>query len=305
MTPSGGHFLFWVNRGTEEWNHLARIGWLEPDLKELYLADEPGTLRRSPPAGVETGLVYSGIGRLWEYLSHKAISDCGGMLQDIPFTISDPYEECFNMDVTCYGYPAFLRSIRAPFSLHTKRKRVYADSQPMADAMLYSFDGKGFIGNPHPTPTGQKLLVDARWDLDKAVEHASQFSGIIPTANGNLNSLIKEYEDSELYRKYAEMDADPDLGKQEAYARAIGQNNLGPAVRDVLAIPNPRAKDPKYLMGFISELLGKGWHPRHISNLIADLYERDYSWEEDWVLNSSRMRADFWTRNYYTLLSGI
>jgi hypothetical protein len=295
LTPSGGHFLFWVNEGTEEWNELASIGCLEEDLKAAYNFHDHNDLKRNPKIKMGAGYVYSGLGRLWEYLSHEAVNNVTVGSKELPLTLSSPLNKCVNMDITQYADPAYMRIMRAPFSAHKKRNKVVPGANPLVDIVLWHYNGKEKVGEMN-----FENLIDCMWDHEKAVEHSKQFTGHIPAANKNLTKLVHEYKNSELYKFHQDFDCHPDLNKQEAFHRAINDQRLDDKTRSVLEHPNPRSKNPRALVRFINNLLENDWHPKHIGNLIADLYEQpQHDWNGDnWMKYPSRTRANFWARIY-------
>lgn len=294
MTPSGGHFLFWVLPGTKEWQKLAQIGFLEDDLKTAYEYDDPTDLKRNPKVTLEAGYVYSGLGRLWEYISRLAQQEVTTGSKELPLTLSDPEHKCVNLDLTQYGDPAFMRIMRAPFSAHKKRIRFIPGAAPLVDVPIWHHDGSHKIGE---MDFGH--LIECMWDVEKALEHSRQFTGHIPCANGNLVGLIEEYERSALFEYHQEMDKTPDLARQEAFALAKGNGQLNDKTRGMLEHPNPRALDPRSLIKFIQDLKENGWQTKHIGNLIADLYEQpQHGWNCDWLKYPSRTRGNFWARIY-------
>ncbi len=294
MTPSGGHFLFWVLQGTEEWKKLAKIGFLEEDLKTAYMYDDPADLKRIPKITLEAGYVYSGLGRLWEYLSRLAKEQVRTGAKELPLTLSDPEHKCVNLDITQYGDPAFMRIMRAPFSAHKKRIKVIPGAAPLVDVPIWHYDGFRKRGE-----MDFGYLIDCMWDLEKALEHSHQFTGSIPKANGGLVGLIEEYEHSALFQYHQEMDYQPDLERQEAFARAKADGRLNDKTRGMIEHPNPRALDPRSLIKLAHDLKENGWHPKHIGNLIADLYEQpQHGWNCDWMKYPSRTRGNFWARIY-------
>jgi len=294
LTPSGGHFLFWVREGTEEWRQLVAVGSLEDDLKKSYDYFDSGDLKRNPKLKLEAGYVYSALGRLWEYVSRLAVRDVRVGEKELPLTLSDHENKSVNLDITAYGDPAYMRIMRAPFSVHKKRVRYVSGADPLTDVMLWYYDGESKIGEKD-----FNHLISCMWDLEKASKHAEHFSGYIPCANANLVKLIDEYKNSKLYAFHHDFDQTPDLGRQEAFLRAREDSQLNDKTKSMLEHPNPRTKDPKALVKFIADLTERGWHPKHIGNLIADLYEQpQHHWLDNWLKYPSRTRGNFWARVY-------
>jgi len=294
LTPSGGHFLFWVKKGTPEWQALTNIGHLEDDLKTAYSYRDHADLKRNPPITESAALVYSGLGRLWEYVSRLAIRDVKTGAKELPLTLSDPENKSVNLDITQYADPAFMRIMRAPFSAHKKRARYIEGAKPLVDVPVWYYDTTKKIGE---MDFGRILYC--MWHPEEALIHAQQFTGYIPLANPNLITLIKEYQKSPLYQHHQEMDKSTLPERQEAFRKASSEHKLSEKTHQLLQHPNPRAMDPKSLVKLIDDLINNGWKPAHIGSLIADLYEQpEHQWNCDWFKYPSRTRGNFWARIY-------
>ncbi len=211
--------------------------------------------------------------------------------------MSDPEQKSVNLDISCYGDPAFMRIIRTPFSLHKKRSKYIQGAEPLADVMFCD----------HTNPRREINFdhhIDCMWDLELAVQHSESFSGYIPYANENLIPLINEYRQSQLFIFHEEFFGEKDLPRQEAFTKALRDNRLHEKTRNMLYYPNPRALDPKTLLKFIADLRSHEWRPREIGNLIADLYEQpQHSWNNNWYKYPSRTKGNFWSRIYCGLLN--
>lgn len=294
MTPSGGHFLFWVLDGTKEWDALAGIGFLEEDLKRAYNYYDKDDLKRNPQIKECAGLVYNGLGKLWEYVSRLAVRDVRTGAKELPLTLSDPENKSVNLDITQYADPAFMRIMRSPFSAHKKRSKFIGGAEPLVDVILSHYDGQSRTGN-----INFEHILNCMWNLEYAAEHSTQFTGFIPCANSNLIKLIEQYKKSSLFEHHKKIDLTPKLERQEAFLMAKNNNRLSEKTKSVLEHPNPRAMEPKALVKFIDDLRWNNWNPSDIGCLIADLYEQpQHKWNTDWFKYPSRTRVNFWARIY-------
>ena len=295
MTPSGGHFLFWVDEGTKEWKELAKLGTLEEDLIHAYNYYDQDDLKRNPKIKLEAGYVYSGLGKIWEYICRQTQKNVRVGSKEMPLTMSSEENKCVNLDISQYADPAYMSIIRAPFSAHKIRTKVIPEAHPLVDVVMWHYDGKEKMGEME-----FEYLIDCMWDCDMAIAHAEQFSGHIPHANEGLIGLIEEYKASDLFKYHEFFYQEPDLERQEAFSKAMKDEKISEKTRSVLEHPNPRAKDPKALTKFVADLIECGWHPKHIGNLVADLYEQEeHVWNGDnWFKYPSRTRANFWARVY-------
>jgi hypothetical protein len=168
LTPSGGHFMFWIEKDSNVWNQVKELGYLEDDLVESY---QNGSDPRE--RDIEYGLIYSGLGKLWEYIAHDAKS----VETPIPVTISDPLQNNTNMDITQYAYPVHMRHIRIPASIHRKRQKILGGKY-IVDVL---YDGT--------------FNLELMWSPMKAANYFSAQD--IPIVNSI--PFIEEYKSSKLY----------------------------------------------------------------------------------------------------------
>ncbi len=309
LTPSGWHILFRVRRGTEAFNRLASIGCLEDELADKYDFTDPHDIKRNPAPGVDAGLVFSGMGRLKEYIAFKSLVHAE-KYEEIPITISDSEEKCVNEDITDCGDPGYMRIMRAPFSLHKKRRTyIQGSAKSLQDIIMGVYFGKGkkdiFIED-------MDYLLNCMWNKEMAVQHAENFSGEIPEADDDsINSLVDEYEASDLYRYHKDFDEMPRLANWQAFIRAQRDPKLSDKTKNFIEYPCPRALQPKVLIKFAENLMENGWQPKEIGCLIDDFYHLQYDkttqekldWGalDDYHKYCKITRAYFWARVYCAL----
>lgn len=301
-TPSGAHLL-WHNplehRATQA---VAEIGFLEDDLIRACEYTDPQDIKRWWGISLPAARVFSGLGRLAEYLSLQVIAafELGEQEAELPVTISDSIDRCINLDNSwCEGSP-FMRSIRSPFSLHKKNQEKHGmrHHPPLVDVVGARFDGK----TVHDA-LGVDEVVDRMWNLEKAAAHAERLTGEIPANDDSMLSLVQEYRKSPLFELHRRFDRTADLPRTDALARAWREPNASDLVREVLHRPNPLALQPKNMLRFVRDLVrGAGWQPKHVANVLRDLYiDPRHHWHLDFFKYPAEEKANFWARTFAAL----
>ena len=298
-TPSGGHFLFQNVLGYRATEEVRGIGFVEEDLVRACNYIDPDDIRRRHGVSMDAARVFSGLGRLAEYmalLAMKAFRDNEerGLL---PVTISDSAEHCVNFDNTWSEGPPYLRAIRSPFSLHKKNREKYGNHHqpPLVDIIGACFDG-------HQANEVRDIdhILDCMWDLEKAAAHAQNFSGFIPCSNETMIDFVREYKKSDLYGFHQAFDRRRDLERGHALEAAKKEPHIPDWTRGILHAPNPSALQPVKLIGFVHDfLVHAGWQPKHIANILRDLYQNpDFNWTQDFFKHPAEEKANFWARTY-------
>ncbi len=301
-TPSGVHILWQNLMGDRATKEIEKIGYLEDDLITACQYIDPNDIKRWWGISLEAAKVFSGLGKLAEYLSMITIEAFNNneSIGKLPVTISDSIDRCINFDISWAEGSPFMRSIRSPFSLHKKHHDKYMAFHipPLADVIGCYYDGENLIEEKDID-----RITDCMWDLEKAAEHAQQFSGIIPPSNDNLIDFVNEYRKSQLFEFHNEFESTKDLSRYEALARAKKDPNLTEFARHFLCFPNPMALQPKNMMGFVYDMLIYArWKPKHIANILRDLYiDPKYNWHIDFFKYPAEEKANFWARTFSAL----
>jgi hypothetical protein len=297
-TPSGGHILFYTDVESRAGRALQAIGFVEEDLAEACSYTDPHDIRRWFGTSFEAARVFSGLAKLAEYAALLAMeafreNEARGSL---PVTIGDSHTRCINIDNSWSEGSPFMRCIRSPFSLHRKnRDRHGLSAPPLVDIVGCSFDGENAVEERN-----LDAVLDCMWDLSAAARHAERFSGQIPCAGDALIELVEDYRASELFSFHRQFEAEPPLPRGQALARARTTHGLSPATRQVLTAPNPAALQPRRLIRLVREFfLGARWKPRHVGNILRDLYEDpSFGWSWDFFRYPSDAKANYWARCY-------
>lgn len=299
FTPSGGHILFQTLLESPAAQELKKIGYLEGDLVTACNYIDPGDIRRINGISLDSARVFSALGKLAEYiamLTMQAFADNEAMGL-YPVTISDSVEHCINFDNTWNEGSPFMRSIRSPLSLHKKNIEKYAQHEygPLVDVIGTVFDGIHL-----DQESDLDYLIECMWDLEKALRHAERFSGDIPCADDSLLGLLDEYMASDLYAFHLEFESQTEYARGAALEAARREEKIPDWCRNILAFPNPAALQPDKLIGFVYDfLIHGGWKPKHIANILRDLYQNpSYGWTQDFYKYPSEEKANFWARAY-------
>lgn len=303
-TPSGGHLLLYVLRGSEAWKEITKLGWIEEDLKTAYAWTDPtgADLKRLRPISEEEGRVFSGLGRLAEYIGLRIIKDAAKIVElggpdDLGLHLCDVEDRSVNIDISWTSDPLYYRIMRAPAGLHKKNMNhhhlnVYG---PMADAKALYYDGKKAF---HASEDPDEILA-IQWDLERAAEFNRRVPGYVPFADAPLAALAREYAASPLRKAHRRFDEEPEMARGEARSRALADTRLHEKTLSTIRYPNPRLLQPEALKKLTRNMLENGWHPRHVANAIRDCYiEPVFSWTMDWFKCPAETRANMWARIY-------
>jgi len=298
-TPSGGHFLFQNQLGKRATRELASIGYLEEDLIKACKYMDPNDLRRRHGVALDAARVFSGLGKLAEYIALLTMDAFRNNTAEgkYPVTISDSLDRCINLDNTWTEGSPFMRSIRSPFSLHKKNQEKYGNyHQPsLVDVIGACFDGKNI-----EQENNLDVILDCMWDLGKAAAHARRFTGDIPSSNYTLIDFIGEYKQSDLYAFHQDFDRDTDMPRGHALNAAKNEPNIPDWARNILYFPNPKALQSKNLIGLVFDFcIRANWKPKHIGNVLRDLYQDPaYGWTQDFFKDPAEEKANYWARVY-------
>ncbi len=300
ITGRGHHFVWKVHRESKAFRRLARIGRIPPHMRRLYQTKRPS---RDESVGLTLGRAFAGMGLVLEYMAHRildqASSSCA--VPVLPTAVRvDPQErgsEMVSVDISEYGDPLYTRVIRIPFSLYLKPwSRMEVMPAEIADR----------VPPMVMIPLGGLDLsegIETMRDMEKAAEWASHTDCHIPDGSAEAEPLLELYLRSELrafHDRYYSQEHDPADRWPSTYDRTPLERLPG-FLQGALRDPNDQLLKPRVLADLTAELLGQGWHPRHIAGLVRSKYERDYGWLNEWYVYDAAMRADFYVR----LFSGL
>ncbi|MBW2407131.1 MAG: hypothetical protein JRF17_07155 [Deltaproteobacteria bacterium] len=301
-TPSGAHILFQNLLGYLATEELRKIGFLEEDLIKACTYIDHGDIRRKYGISLDAARVFSGLGKIAEYIALLTMEAFKENASEglFPITISDSDDRCLNFDNSWSEGSPFMRSIRSPFSLHKKNQEKYGKYH---DPPLVDVIGTYFDGNTANEETNVDVIIDCMWDLEKAACHAQRFSGFIPCSNETLIDFIREYKSSDLYLFHQDFDSEKDIPRGFALEAAKKEENIPDWTRQILFFPNPSALQPKKMIGLVFDfLIYAHWKPKHIANILRDIYQNpSFNWTQDFFKYPAEEKANFWARTYSVL----
>lgn len=304
-TASGYHFISLIPFSSPVHGRLEAIGTLEKSLREKYATVPGGDNKRKRPVADRDGRGYSGIGRLMEFLSHQVIvnarrhSPLAIQISDVATAHSERGREGMNLDITQYGDPLFMRTIRASFSTHQKHK-VYVGrvgEEAAREIPVFATVPRGTLS--------PEALFEIRRDLTRAAKHASRCSSVIPDAARGWGRVIDDYCASPLYKFHREFDLiehEPPEKWPATYWR-LDLATLPPCVANPIRNANPGLLVPTSIQNVCRVLYAMGWQPKHIGGLIRSHYEQNLNWATDWSKYHADTRANFWARVYCGLIA--
>ena len=294
-TTSGYHFVSRIPFTSPVHKELEKIGYLNPVLRKRYRTKVLSDIKRQRPVPLKAGKAYSTIGRLMEFLCHRFLKETK-QSSPLPVTISDTApgdihhpREGISLDLTQYGDPLFMRTIRFPFSTHQKHKM-----NPHRVGREVSQATPIYVVVPRNRLSYQQTF-EIRRDYEKAIAYAKKVSTAIPDASQGWGRVLEDYKGSKLYRFHQEFDRRRYL---RDYEQRIDRGSLPPCLRHILESPCPALLTPTTILLFCRAFFSLGWHPRHIAGLIHSYYQKDYGWMIDWNKYDPITRADFWSRVY-------
>lgn len=301
VTGQGYHFVTQIDFESQAHKELEKIGIVSDSLKGKYRSF---SIRRRK-VSVKYGKAFDAMGRIMEFLTHKAINRAKGRTS-LPIHITDVLtgahknngREIISIDLSQYGDPVYMRDIRCAFSTHQKHR-----------VQKYKV-GEGIsLGTPIQVciPRGNLQLDDVlkiRRDYGKAKELASGSTAVIPNYNEKFLNIISDYKNSDLFKIHQYIENE-NPHKPEEWGTTydlLDFSALPPCVSHALINPNDHLLKPTNVQNLTRTLMALGWHPAHIAGLIRSKYERDYDWGRGWFKYDALTRAKFYVRIFASLV---
>ena len=304
-TASGYHFVSRIPFSSPVHARLERIGTLERSLLDKYAFVPGGDNKRKRAVSERDGRGYSAVGRLTEFLCHRVIEKAREK-SELSITISDTARgrgprgrEGMNLDITQYGDPLFMRTIRTSFSTHQKHK-VYVGKVSLETARALPF----FAAVPRGR-LSYRDLFEIRRDLREAARYARTAQSSVPDGAAGWGKILDDYLASPLYAFHREFDS-VEIDSPHRWGETYWKTDLGalPAC-GAGALRNPAwgLLVPTSIQTVCRVLMSRGWHPKHIGGLIYSHYTRNHDWGIDWTKYHAETRANFWARVYCGLIA--
>ncbi len=295
LSGSGAHYAWYVSENSLAFDRLVALGHLPDTLRNIYQQPQPPA---GEPVGLRRGAAFAGLALVMEYLAATIHEHCHAelplplQLTAVPTEEKHCGREMFSLDISEYGDPLHLRTIRVPFSCYLKPHQQAACLGPeivRGLPRLYCL--------PLEEHSPQEVIAIMR-DETKVQELAQQTTCYIPNGDEAMLDLIAAYEHSPLARFHVDFYSqkhDPPEAWPTGYD-ALDPDTLSPVCRDMLRHPNDALLTPAGLRYLTHELVERGWHPRHVAGLVRSKFERDYGWGDMWYRYDAATRADFYVR---------
>jgi len=294
LSGRGHHFVWRIRRGSTAFSRLVQLG---RGPEERWQPEEQTDLTEGPQVPGDLVRAFSGLGLLMEYLAHR-IKQKAAPQSAIPVELtalevgpSAGGREMISIDISEYGDPLSMRTMRAAFSVYLKpwQQRWFIDPQKLEELPTM------FVVPLYGQSWREGLRVMRNPAL--ATELAQKSSIKIPDGTKSLRRLINDYETSKMGQFhrwfYSEEQYQP-VQWEETYDR-VSMDLLPACARMTLEQPNDLLLRPGHIRRLVRVMLALGWHPRHIAGLIHSKYARPFGWTQFDGYHRG-MRADFYTR---------
>ncbi len=295
MTGQGYHFSSQIKQKSKACRELEKIGKVN---NLLYTQSNTSVDLSSREVSLIQGKAYDGMGRLMEYLVHLIIKQVRKSTT-IPVLCTDlavgkglKGREAISLDLSMYGDPLYMRSIRCPFSTYQKHK---VEKHKVGDKIAREVPIQ--ISLPRLDLSLEEMLIMRR-NFNRASDYAKQVTTKIPDASLSYESLIKSYKHSMLYQfhKYFDKSDSNSLDYSQNIYEQIDLNILPPCIRHPLLSPNDHLLKPTNIQAITRVLFKLGWPPRRIVELIRSKYEENHQWGRTWIEQDTLTRASFYVR---------
>jgi len=298
LSGRGFHLVWSVDRESPVFHRLARLGHVNASLAARYA-------QTLSPAGAmitpELGHAYAGLGMLMEFLAHCVLTEAADT-SPVPVEITaievgpgPGGREIVSFDLSEYGDPLHIRHLRLPFSAYLKPRRLEWDlGAAGVRGLLPMFE----IPLDGLTP---REAIEVVHSPDAAVRLSREVRVSIPDRSGPTEVLLDHYEASALAGFHREFYQELSLPVSGETGGPV--SGIPPCLNWLLEHPNDWLLRPAALQFVSRTLMALGWHPRAIAQLIADVYENDIDWGEQWVRLDPFNRAMFYTRLFCGMIA--
>jgi hypothetical protein len=283
VTGQGHHFVWKIRKGSAVARTIARLGICNtPDLEA---APDP---------------LFAHAALLMEHLAHL-LKPAAAAACEVPVEITALHvgpglsgaREMLSIDISEYGDPLPSRMIRIPFTVYRK---------PWASGLIRRLGIASRVPEFFTLPLHEMdvlELIRRRHDPATILELAQRAPVRIPVEEKGTARLLESYQQSALAafhrRFHGRGHPYPSRRWQAATAAAI--RKLPPCARHVLAFPNDLLLKPSGMQLVTRCLIAQGWHPRHVSALIAARFlDPAFHWGSHWDDYDPVMRAEFYVR---------
>lgn len=301
MSGRGYHLVWSIRRSTRAFCRLVKLGRIPPSLKARYQhAFFPG----GATVELSLGRAFAGLGMMMEFIGHRVLTasqeSCTIPVQPAAIEVGPGSNgrEIVSFDLSEYGDPLHTRHIRLPFSAYQKpRQMQWALGEEGVRRLMPIFE------IPLTGMTQAEAIATAR-DPEAVVELSCHASAEIPEASAAMETLIDEYENSELAAFHQQFYGEP--CQQPPYSVDAGSVRIAGAPRCVewlLDHPNDWLLKPAALQHVARVLTALEWPPLAIAHLICRSYHTDADWGDFWTRLDPCNRAIFYTRLFTGMIA--
>jgi hypothetical protein len=291
----GEHFVWRIAEGSGAFEELRRLGHVPPSLRGKYAEPHPPLEEAVPQSLAEA---YAGLGLVMEHVAVEVLQR-GRPVATIPLEVTEVEtveenagRELLCLDLSEYGDPIYLRTIRVPFSRylkpHQRAESVGAEIlRELPPLQTVPLDGNSLLEG-----------VEAMRDPFKGEALAESTHTRIPEMSEGTAQLLTAYRGSSLADFHAwfyRTEPHPPA-KWPATYDAIDLQALPACAAHLLTHPNDRLLRPVGIRHLTRVLMALNWHPRHIAGLVRSRYERDHGWGDLWFTYDATSRAEFYVR---------
>lgn len=301
LSGRGHHFVWRVAKSSPAFRRLAALG-RGPSSLWATTAQQRGP--RGEIVSPDMARAFAGLGVVMEFFAHQ-VKAIAARRTAIPVELtavnvgpSGYGREMISIDISAFGDPLPIRTLRAPFSIYLK---PWQQRGAITDEVLEELPPIFII------PRGEMTLGQAlpmMRDPNLAARLAVRTNTKIPDAGSAMENLIGDYEKSSL-RKFHDDFYSQEPEPPERWPVTYDRTPLEtwPACgRFILERPNDLLLQPSCILRVVRVLLALGWHPRHIAGLIRSKYERDFGWTQFTGCDPAT-RADFYVRVFAGLFA--
>lgn len=278
LTGRGHHFAWAIDRESDVARRLEVLGWRRRQMPSSDL----------DTVGPDLGSAWHGLGMVMEFLAQEVLVRAARATA-VPLALTavevgpgSRGRQIVSLDVSEYGDPLHLRTIRVPYGPYLKRERLArargeSEETPLLAIPLHEMD----------EATALRLMTDPA----QVALLARRASAGIPDRTEGMENLLSRYRNSPLHafhRWHYE-------GRAATTSELPG---LPPCVEEVLE-PTERVLKPAGMQLVVRTLLAEGWPSHHIADLVA---ERMRDLLPDPPPFDPQTRADFYVRMFAGLI---
>jgi hypothetical protein len=295
-TPSGGHILTKVVKGTSSWNNLKNTGYVNNRTFGAYNYLDYSDLKRNPAVGIEAASVFHGLCFIAEYIGIETLKKFGSTNR---VTFWDNQQKSgLSIDISWTACSGFMRIIRSPFSAHKKISQRYGISNDiLIDVMGRYFDGSNDVYHEHLGFNIEKI-IDLMWDFESAVDYSYNFTGYIPEVTYQFDRLIQDFLNADLHELYNFCYTKPDIDIDYLIRHVKTDPRLNWKTVNMLEYPHSRMLDPNAVKKFIGDLIFNDYHPGNIMDIIDYCYNLPFDWGRDNLKDPPVIKAEAFVRHF-------